>query len=531
MIVIAGLGVGGYFALQNDLLPLPGALTTRAEIAEAASDLNGLARVESASGVYDFQVTSGLTGERLVGVRLKVAVAGPSRMLYAEDPTGVHLPLAVPLTGETTVRRLTMPPRSGLNYNIASAAGPLEYTRLAPLGTLTEAGLRDRLRTGGDRSVLIYLYNPMAPLALTGAALEAYATPFENVTVLRPGVDDPGATGLVIVGLNRDVYDSWAHIAIDRYLAGRVGQAAGTTLGGDLDLAWAYPVFDVFPAEPTLDLGAGDTVTFQIRWRSQNPDPPPPWSLFVSSPDEGQIAASPESFPLSPEQPQQEVTVTVDRTGLPVGEHTVTVIIQPFSDTFGLIQQTVQREIRFTVAEALPTPTPGPGLQSLEFTPLVPREGDRLTITAQGFEPGEAVLLEFIGPERSITDSLAVADPDGVYHYEIDLSTVPAGSYSLTLTGQRSTISGQITVPVGAGIADGVVDTGELNLRTEPDYSAPVLEILVRGDELTVLTVNGDDTWYEVVTKTGIQGWVDAKLIKLNIDSTSIPWNPLYPAP
>jgi uncharacterized protein YgiM (DUF1202 family) len=139
--------------------------------------------------------------------------------------------------------------------------------------------------------------------------------------------------------------------------------------------------------------------------------------------------------------------------------------------------------------------------------------------------------MEFSGPERSITDSLAVADPDGAYRYEIDLGTVPAGSYQLTLTGQRSTISGRTTVPVGAGVADALVDTGELNLRTTPDYNAPVLEILVRGDELTVLAVNGDDTWYEVITKTGIQGWVDSKLIKLNIDPATIPWNPLYPAP
>ncbi|GEM_PF-1437723 len=511
---------------------LSGARGAADAVASAVSDVDGLARVQGHAGAMDFQVTSGLTGERLPGVEVSIAAQGSIRLLYATDLTGSHLPVAVPLAGETTVRRLVMPPLSGLGYNITTAAPALSTHGLEFFGTLTEAQLRDRLRQGGDRAVLLYLYNPVAPLALTAAALDAYATAFPNVLVLRPGVDDLGESlAMVIVALDATAYDTWAHIHVDRYLAGRVGQPAGTDLAGDLAFAWAYPVFDVFPPEATLDLGAGDTVTLQIRWRSQNPDPPPPWSFFVTASDEGMATITPAAFGLGPGQPVQEVAITINRAGLVEGQHTLTVFIQPFSDTFGLIPQAVQREIAFSVSEAQPGPTAGPGVSGLSYTPAAPREGDLLVITAGGFAPGEAVLVDFAGPERTISDRLPTADESGAFEYRIDLATVPAGSYILRLTGLQSGISGETTVAIGEGLADAVVNTSELNVRTAPSYDAPVLEVLARGDELTVVSVNYDDSWIEVITTTGVQGWVVTNLVTLNIDLATVPWNPAYPAP
>src|SRR5262245_47301781 len=225
------------------------------DLAEGVSDVNGVAHIEFPGGSTDFQVLSGLSGERLPGVTISIAVSGSQRLFYAEDPSGIHVPVAGPLGGDSTVRRLIMPPRGSLNYNITTASGALDLGRLKRIGTLNEGDIRDLLKTQGDRAVLIYLYNYQHPLALTGAPLEAYSTPFDNVTVLRPDVDDPEMTSMVLVGINKPAYDTWAHLAVDRYLSGRVGQLPGTDLAGDLSFGWAYPVFDVYPPDESLNLG------------------------------------------------------------------------------------------------------------------------------------------------------------------------------------------------------------------------------------------------------------------------------------
>ena len=171
------------------------------ETATAVSDSNGAARVSTPSRVYDFQVTSGLSGERLPGVQITVAEAGRISMVHAVDSVGQHLPIAVPLTGESNVRRLVMPPATGLGYNITTASGPLDIDRLTQLGTLTEAELHQQLRSAGDEAVLLYQYNPAQPLALTGASLQAFATLFDDVIILRPGIQDESVSHGWVVGL------------------------------------------------------------------------------------------------------------------------------------------------------------------------------------------------------------------------------------------------------------------------------------------------------------------------------------------
>ncbi|MCC6905219.1 MAG: hypothetical protein IT326_05195, partial [Anaerolineae bacterium] len=179
-----------------------------AQIDSATSDLEGRARVESAAGVVEFTVISGLTGERQPGVRVSVAVDGAQRMFYAEDPTGTHLPVAAPLDGDATVRRLILPPETGRGFNLATASGALDLEALTALGALSEEGIRQRLSASGDEAVLIYLYNPARPLALTGAPLEAFSTPFPGVTVLRAAGEPPDAAlGMVIAGIGEGAYD------------------------------------------------------------------------------------------------------------------------------------------------------------------------------------------------------------------------------------------------------------------------------------------------------------------------------------
>lgn len=499
-------------------------------LASGITDVNGLVRIESPAGAMDFQVSSGLSGEKLPGVRVSIAIERGVRFFYAQDPTGAHLPVAAPVAGESTIRRLVMPPESLQGYNIATAAGDLDWRALEPLGTLAEAALRSRLK-GSNVSVLLYLYNPARPLALTGAALDAYATPFDNVTVLRAGGEPPDAQlALVVVGMRREAADAWSNLNIDRYLASRVGQPPGLDLRDDLAFRWAYPVFEVYPPGDTLTIGEGDSATLRIGWRSANPDPPPPWSFFVSS-DNPALAVSPENFSLGPDQPPQEVTLTVDRTQLEAGDYSATLTIQPFADPFGLIEQRVERVVAFTTEQKPPTPTAGPAPKTMTVRPEQPRIGDTLEIAATGFTPGESVLVELTGAERSLRDALALADALGAFSYQVDLAAFPTGRYDLRIVGAESGITGAMTITIQEPVPDATVASGELNVRYQPLGDAPVLEVLVQGDPVRIISVNGDDSWVEVITGSGTRGWVQTRLLQLNIDLGAVPWNPAYPAP
>lgn len=498
------------------------------DIASAVTGEDGLARLETARGVMDFQVSSGLSGERLAGVRLRVADWKNSRLLYAEDPAGEHLPVAVPLAGDAAVRRLVMPPAAG-GHNIASIDGPLDLRDYVSLGTLTEAALRERLASGPDEQVLIYLYDPAAPLALTGAPLDAYRTPIGNVTVLSPGGDLPADPALIIVPLWHEQYQNWEHRQVDRYLATRIGQRPSVDFRADLAFLWSYPAFELFPEELAFD--AAGLAELTVVWRGAAPNPPPPWSIFVSTDREDQVMIEPEAAPLGPETPSQTFILTLSPQALAQGDYELQVFVQPFSEAFGLIDQARTLTTSFNVAEALPTQTPGPQVESLSYSPLEPRQGDLLHIEASGFDPREAVLLEFVGTEFNVRDALPTADAEGLFVYDLSLAGAAPGSYALVLTGTASGKSGEAFISVGVQVADAVVNRTELNLRTEPRPDAPVLEVLVNGDTLEIVAVNGDDSWLEVVTLTGVRGWVVTDLVQVNIDLSTVPWNSNWPAP
>ncbi len=501
-------------------------------ITTAVSDSDGIARIGSEGGVVDFQVSSGLTGERIPGIRIRVADWGDTRLVFAEDPTGIHLPTAMPLLGDSTLRRLLMPPLTDLGHNVTTASGALTLDDYPSLGLMTEQQLRDYLNRGPDEAVLIYLYNPTNPLALTGADLEVFQTPFDNVLLLRaPGETSEEAPGMVLVPLSHTRYTTWEHREVDRYLATRIGQQPNTDLNGDLAFNWSYPVFEVFPNDEVLSLDENGQVAITIRWRSLNPNPPPPWGIFLSSDREDGITFEPESALMGPDTASQEFVITVDRTTMPVGEQSLPLYIQPYSETFGLIEQSVTRTISFEVAEAGPTPTSGPTLASLTIDPVDPKEGDTLYIEATGFTPRDAVLVELIGLEYDFRDALPTATSEGAFNYLLDLKPVPAGAYTLRLTGTASQLSGELEFVVGNREADAVVANPELNLRTDPFDDATVLEVLVQGDELTVVAVNWDDSWLEVISPSGQQGWVKTALVDVNIDLTTVPWNSAYPNP
>ncbi|MBN1427597.1 MAG: SH3 domain-containing protein, partial [Anaerolineae bacterium] len=499
--------------------------------ASGVTDINGLARIEATGGAVDFQVSSGLTGEKLPGIRINIAIQKGRRFAYADDPTGLHLPIAVPLIGDTTVRRLSMPPKSLQGYNIATAAGVLNVDALDPLGVLNEEAIRTRLKNSEDVAVLLYLYNPARPLALTGAALDAYAMPFSNVTVLKAGAE-PSDTqlALVVVGMRREAYDTWSNLAIDRYLASRIGQQPDIDLRDSLALHWTYPVFEIYPSKEIIEVGEEASATLRFNWRSSNPDPPPPWSFFVSS-DNPAVTVSPENFLLGPDIPPQEVTIYVDRAELEAGDYSATIVIQPFSDTAGLIEQQIERKVTFTLEQKPPTPTPGPAPDSMTIVPDDPRIGDILKISASGFNAGESIVVDLVGDEHSLHDALPLADALGAFSYQVDLSTFKAGTYDLRITGSESGITGSKTITIQEPLPDALVASDELNIRYQPFSDSPVVEVLVRGDPLQVIAVNGDDSWLEVITANGTRGWVMTRFVQLNIDLSTVPWNSAYPAP
>ncbi|NDJ35300.1 MAG: hypothetical protein GYB64_11595, partial [Chloroflexi bacterium] len=388
----------------------------------AVSGTEGIAQVNAGGAALEFTTIDGISGERVAGIEVQVAAAGGARMVYAADPSGAHVPVAVPLPGTAAVRRLVMPPATDLGYNITTAAGSIDPLLLEPLGLLDEGQIRNRMRSAGDFAVLIYQYNPDQPLALTNAPLEAYATPFPQVTVLRPPVME-GSGALLVAGIARGSFGSWEHILVDRYLAGRIGQPPATDLSADLDFGWAYPVFEIFPGEAEIALGTDERALLMVNWRSPNPDPPGPWVFFVSTDDEERFSVEPQSFALGPDSPPQEVIVSVNRQGLAAGDYTTTIYIQPFSEAFGVIEQTAQRTLSFAVAEVIPTPTLGPQAE-VAFVPTTPREGDVLTVNAAGFTPGEAVLITFEGGAQSFQDSQSTADTEGLFRYQLDLQGV-----------------------------------------------------------------------------------------------------------
>lgn len=496
------------------------------------SDETGTARVEADGAIIEFETLSGLTGERLIGVEVDIVSVSGAQFFVASDPTGLHAMVAAPLDSGSTVRRLLLPPVTQQGYNFATATGTLDLTTLEELGVLDEEELRRWLRRGPDEVTLLYLYDPTGPLALTNASLEAF-TPsgLDGVMVLRaPAQSMDVALGYVIVSLTEPAFETWEHRSVDRYMTGRIGQPPVTDLRSDLTFGWSYPVFDVFPDGDSLTLAADESAELTVSWRAQYPDPPPPWSFVINAAQPELLQVEPESFALSPGSPPQTVTVRVDRTGLDAGEYETRLFIQPYSDAFGLVEQTIEQTVTFTVGVAPPTPTPGESA-ALAFTPQQPREGDTLTITAQGFEANESILVELIGPGLPVSDARPTADPQGAITYNLDLASASAGNYILRLTGAISGIVAEAEVTVTEQVADAIVRTGELNLRTGPTFEYPVVDILADGDELTVIGVNADDSWLEVVTVTGTTGWVVSDLVEINIDLATVPWNPNVPPP
>jgi hypothetical protein len=108
------------------------------------------------------------------------------------------------------------------------------------------------------------------------------------------------------------------------------------------------------------------------------------------------------------------------------------------------------------------------------------------------------------------------------------LPTEPPAIVTATLPVLVVTATPPPIVATATPSSDAVVSASELNLRRGPStVFAPPLEVLRRGDPLTVIGRNGyfsgRQLWLKVIPPSGREGWVAGWLVTLYIDINSVP--------
>lgn len=77
--------------------------------------------------------------------------------------------------------------------------------------------------------------------------------------------------------------------------------------------------------------------------------------------------------------------------------------------------------------------------------------------------------------------------------------------------------------PVLAQNATATVNTGNLNVRSGPGVSYSILTTIARGTIVTLLGRNNAATWAQVLTPTGINGWVNASYLLPTVNIATLP--------
>lgn len=76
-----------------------------------------------------------------------------------------------------------------------------------------------------------------------------------------------------------------------------------------------------------------------------------------------------------------------------------------------------------------------------------------------------------------------------------------------------SVIALVLAVPALAQQSGEVVNASRVNLRSGPGVGFPVVTILGRGQQITVISANADASWLQVCLLNGTAGWVNARYI------------------
>src|SRR5689334_3587313 len=76
--------------------------------------------------------------------------------------------------------------------------------------------------------------------------------------------------------------------------------------------------------------------------------------------------------------------------------------------------------------------------------------------------------------------------------------------------------------PAMAQVATATVNTGNLNVRSGPTASYSILATLGYGNVVTVLGRNASSTWAQVLTATGVNGWVNASYLIISVNLSAL---------
>jgi uncharacterized protein YgiM (DUF1202 family) len=106
---------------------------------------------------------------------------------------------------------------------------------------------------------------------------------------------------------------------------------------------------------------------------------------------------------------------------------------------------------------------------------------------------------------------------------QLKLTNGTVGWSNASLLQPSVPISTLPIVNVAAPTPVATVITGALNVRSGPSVSYGVLAVVTQGQSVTVLGRNGNSTWAQIRTPSGVVGWVNASLIESNVPITSLP--------
>ncbi|MCP4247221.1 MAG: SH3 domain-containing protein, partial [bacterium] len=69
---------------------------------------------------------------------------------------------------------------------------------------------------------------------------------------------------------------------------------------------------------------------------------------------------------------------------------------------------------------------------------------------------------------------------------------------------------------------DALVDTSRLNVRAQPGTGAQILGVVLRGQGVDVVARLADNSWFEIRTPSGLQGWAAGSFLNLRINLSGV---------
>ncbi len=152
---------------------------------------------------------------------------------------------------------------------------------------------------------------------------------------------------------------------------------------------------------------------------------------------------------------------------------------------------------------ASPTPTP-----NFQFYKVV--EGDNPSTIAEQFE---------ISVEDLLAANPGVA-PESLFPG--DTLIIPGAGYVPAVTASPAT-SEPVTPESDLPMAQVSADADGLRLRETPGTDGTVITFLDASTPLKLVGRTADEAWLEVTTPTGLQGWVSAEHVQVNVSLAKVP--------